>query len=548
MRAARLSLVFCAFVAFAQFPGQYPGQSPLPGGYPGGSPYPNGRRTPQQQQPPSQDSGRQSSSRQRSVAAIETEGVLRRASSNQVVIEPEDHRIVWYRLTDKTTIQKDGRDADLKSFQVADHLTVESTEDDDGNFIATAITWNKAGTREEQAAASRTWDLPAPSTGPLARASTTQASRRSSDDDDRPVLRRKNEDSAPQPTSAPPPASTPTPAAAPVAAPTAAPAATSDEPVDTRPATTVRPPDPAPDPDDPGKPVLRRGTPAARPASTTASTASPSTTTASPDAPVLTAKSNEPSLSRPSQQDGREVRQPIPIQDDPVIQKARDMAASFAGMLPNFFCQQSTTRYQTDNPKRGWDAIDIVSADVAYENGRESYKNIKIGNKVIGQSMDELPGTRSTGEFATQLEILMHPGTAAIFRKNGQDSIRGRQAWVYTFDIPRERANWRIEGNSQLYYPAYRGSVWIDKETARVLRIEQEAHNLPPLFQFDTVESSTDYDFVRLGTPEQYLLPVEAEVLSCERGTSNCSRNKMEFRNYRKFGAESSITFGDSTK
>jgi hypothetical protein len=552
MRAARLSLVFCAFVAFAQFPGQYPGQSPLPGGYPGGSPYPTGRRGPQQQQQPPQDSGRQSSSRQRSVAAITTEGVLRRASSNQVVIEPEDHRIIWYRLTDKTLIQKDGRDADLKSFQVADHLTVESSEDDDGNFIATSITWNKAGTREEQADASRTWDLPPPSAGPLARASTTQASRRG-DDDDRPILRRKNEDSSSQPQApAPQQASTPAPSTA-AATPTAAPAAGNDEPVDNRAATTVRPPDPAADPDDPGKPVLRRGTPSAsRPASTAASTASPSTpstpATSPGDAPVLTANLNQPSLSRSGQPEGRQGVQPIPIEDDPIIQKARATAASFAGILPNFFCQQSTTRYQTDNPKRGWDAIDIVTADVAYENGRETYKNIKIGNKVVGQSMDELPGTRSTGEFATQLDILMHPGTGAIFRKNGQDSIRGRQAWVYKFDIPRERANWRIEGNSQLYYPAYRGNVWIDKETSRVLRIEQEAHNMPPLFQFDTVESSTDYDFVRLGTPEQYLLPVEAEVLSCERGTNNCSRNKMEFRNYRKFGAESSITFGDSAK
>ncbi len=229
-----------------------------------------------------------------------------------------------------------------------------------------------------------------------------------------------------------------------------------------------------------------------------------------------------------------------------MIQKARQAAANFSGILPNFFCLQNTTRYQTDNPKRGWDAIDVVTADVAYENGRESYKNIKIGNKSVGGSMDQLPGARSTGEFSTLLEVLMNPATGAAFRKDGQDTIRGRTAWVYKFEVRRERANWRIEGNSQLYYPAYRGSVWIDKETARVLRVEQEARGMPSLFQFDTVESSTDYDFVRLGTPEQFLLPVEAEVLSCERGTSNCSRNKIEFRNYRKFGAESSISFGDT--
>ena len=49
---------------------------------------------------------------------------------------------------------------------------------------------------------------------------------------------------------------------------------------------------------------------------------------------------------------------------------------------------------------------------------------------------------------------------------------------------------------------------------------------MPKLFPFDTVETVTDYELFRLATPEQYLLPVDAEVLSCVRGTSMCSRNK----------------------
>jgi hypothetical protein len=62
------------------------------------------------------------------------------------------------------------------------------------------------------------------------------------------------------------------------------------------------------------------------------------------------------------------------------------------------------------------------------------------------------------------------------------------------------------------------------------------------------VETSTDYDFVRLAVGKEFLLPVEAEVLSCERGTSSCTRNKIEFRNYRKFAADSEVTFGDPAK
>jgi len=49
----------------------------------------------------------------------------------------------------------------------------------------------------------------------------------------------------------------------------------------------------------------------------------------------------------------------------------------------------------------------------------------------------------------------------------------------------------------------------------------------------------------RLAAPQPFLLPVDAEVLSCVRGSRLCSRNRIEFRNYRKFGAESSVTFDE---
>jgi len=75
------------------------------------------------------------------------------------------------------------------------------------------------------------------------------------------------------------------------------------------------------------------------------------------------------------------------------------------------------------------------------------------------------------------------------------------------------------------------------------LRIEQGTIDMPKLFPFDTVETVTDYAFISLAAGQKYLLPADAEVLSCLRGTSNCTRNRLEFRNYRKFGADSTITF-----
>jgi hypothetical protein len=50
---------------------------------------------------------------------------------------------------------------------------------------------------------------------------------------------------------------------------------------------------------------------------------------------------------------------------------------------------------------------------------------------------------------------------------------------------------------------------------------------------------------VRLGGTQQFLLPVHAETLSCQRGSSFCSRNAIDFRNYHKYTGESTVEFGN---
>jgi hypothetical protein len=59
------------------------------------------------------------------------------------------------------------------------------------------------------------------------------------------------------------------------------------------------------------------------------------------------------------------------------------------------------------------------------------------------------------------------------------------------------------------------------------------------------VESATDYEYVRLGGTVQYLLPVHSETLSCQRSTQLCARSAIDFRDYKKFEGQSTITFGD---
>ena len=516
-------------VALAQYPGQYPpGQYP-PGQYPPGQnpqgqcppgqTYPcNSRRQPTNQVP----NGRSSKNKKQDKDPVifTTIGMVRRASPNQFVMEPNDHRIVWFRVTTNTKFMKSNKEVDAAAFSPGDHVTVDGTADDEEMFTATEIRWDKTGDPEEQAHASETWDLPKPEPGSVSKGSASAPQREAGDE--RPVLHRANSgDDAKPPADAPKPTEV-------------AKNQPPEEPVDNRPSTTMRPPDPPKDADDPGPPSLRRGAPTAK----KMAELPPPNYTATEDAPVLKQPGTAPKTA-----DAAAVPANLGRPGDTVIEKAREAAANYLASLPNYFCQQLTARYQSDHPKTGWDALDVVSADVAYEDGRETYKNVKIGNKATNKSIDEIGGTRSTGEFSSILTDLLDPGTNAIFRRSGSDTLGGRPAWVYKYEVPRERSHWRIEAPSQLYYPAHGGSIWIDKETSRVLRIEQGTLDMPKAFPFDTVETVTDYAFISLAASQKFLLPADAEVLSCMRGTSLCTRNRLEFRNYRKFGADSSITF-----
>jgi hypothetical protein len=38
-----------------------------------------------------------------------------------------------------------------------------------------------------------------------------------------------------------------------------------------------------------------------------------------------------------------------------------------------------------------------------------------------------------------------------------------------------------------------------------------------------------------------YLVPIHSETLSCFRGLNTCSKNVIDFRNYRRFGAQSEL-------
>ena len=122
------------------------------------------------------------------------------------------------------------------------------------------------------------------------------------------------------------------------------------------------------------------------------------------------------------------------------------------------------------------------------------------------------------------------------------DRIARRPAVIFDFTVEQANSNWTLVAPDQrTFTPAYSGSVWIDHETGRVLRIERRTGPVPPDFPISKAELNLEYAYARI-EQQSYLLPARAESLGCVAG-GTCSRNVIEFRNYRKFTADSSIRF-----
>ncbi|WP_321478074.1 hypothetical protein [uncultured Paludibaculum sp.] len=230
-----------------------------------------------------------------------------------------------------------------------------------------------------------------------------------------------------------------------------------------------------------------------------------------------------------------------PRTDSQAVEDARDAAAAIMHEMPNFVAEQTTTRSSgfTDPPR--WRVVDVVTADVAVAQGKEDYKNIRINGRPTQDPIGKT-GAWTTGEFVVTLQDIMAPSTHTKFTARGEEQIGGRNALLYDISVAEADSHWILmsqEGRE--FKPAYTGQVWIDKATHKVLRIEQKA-TITARMPYESAETSVEFAFVKLESGT-YLLPAKGESVGCVGGNAACFRNQLAFRNYRKFGATSNITF-----
>ena len=239
---------------------------------------------------------------------------------------------------------------------------------------------------------------------------------------------------------------------------------------------------------------------------------------------------------------------PIPgpnsIEQGKIIDEARRYALNYTKELPNFICVQVTRRDVDPTGKgEGWYHNDTILQRVSYNEQHEDYQVVLVNNQpVTNVKMEQLGGTVSAGEFGSMMKKIFEPSTETRFEWERWATLRGRRTYVFSYDVEQKRSEYHVSVDHSLeIIPAYRGLIYIDRDTKMITKITLSPYDMPVDYPIRDIKTSLDYDFTKIGDKD-YMLPLKAVVTST-RSTHFMSRNEIEFRNYRKFGTETTIKF-----
>jgi hypothetical protein len=223
-----------------------------------------------------------------------------------------------------------------------------------------------------------------------------------------------------------------------------------------------------------------------------------------------------------------------------IIESAREYALGYSKRLPDFICTQVTRRYVDPSGLEFWRNADTITTRLSFFEQKEDYKVITINGRMVDVPYQRLDGATSSGEFGTMMRELFEEQTQARFEWQRWGTLRGKRNHVYSYYVAQPNSKWTVSyQRTDITTPGYRGLIYIDRDSLEVSRITLEA-DLPPSFPIQMATTVLDYDSTDI-SGAKFMLPLRAEVRM--RSGKDLVKNEVEFRLYRKFGADTSITF-----
>lgn len=208
---------------------------------------------------------------------------------------------------------------------------------------------------------------------------------------------------------------------------------------------------------------------------------------------------------------------------------------SLAEKMPNFVCHQEASRYRGKSRAPN----DLITASVRYEDGKESYGEIKVNGRPATIETAQSSGLWSTGEFgSSNLRSIFNPRNHAVFEFARESTLGTHMAWVFSYHIAKQNEPlWRLHATDQVVAPPYEGQLWIDQKTGEVLRFESTAKEFPKSFSLTKASLQIDYENIAFADGSVFVLPTSFAA-STAFADGESTRNVVRLADCHKFGAK----------
>ena len=241
---------------------------------------------------------------------------------------------------------------------------------------------------------------------------------------------------------------------------------------------------------------------------------------------------------------------PTPEETGAAIEKSRKVALAYTRSLPDFICTQVVHRYiDLDHVTQrvSWRWLDTLTIKLSYFDQKEDHTLVLVNGKPTGKSYTDLGGAISAGEFALMQSQIFDPASQAVFTWKKWNKAGKRQAATYLYRVDVSHSHFMLDfltptGLTQDTV-GYHGTLELDRETGNVLSLTYTADAIPKTCPISSSNTAVTYDFADVGG-KQYLLPASSETEM--RSRELWTRNRAEYRDYRKFSADSTVRFGEA--
>jgi hypothetical protein len=255
-------------------------------------------------------------------------------------------------------------------------------------------------------------------------------------------------------------------------------------------------------------------------------------TTALAIAPILCAQAQIPAPDAAEQQ--------------AIIARMKEAAASYNDRLHDFLATQIMTRSTaSDGSHPHWKVLETQESELSYVGHRVNYKLMKVNGKPPTEKGIKPGYFQFSGEFGA-LQQVFDPKAKPEFEWDHSEVSERKSFCVFRYQIAKASTNYVFYADGDKVPVAHHGLVYADCDTGMVMRFHMETDTGFVRRSGRDVPLRQDLEVRFAPTTiagQEYLLPQVAESTALFYKT--LAKAEVKFQQYRKYDANSTITFGD---